>query len=248
MAKRKMNLGRIALAVGAVAVLGGGYLCYDAQLSANQPRTVHTNSKTAVSQLTVRMVKLIPGPGAQEVIAQQDKAQQAWANHLTSEDGLQALSDSLGQAFSFDYQMGEALTVPDECFVFERNQYDADKVQFWLLKGRNKADYLTLGLLPAYMYADNGDWVSGRARLGNPVAVMSSWRMGLRIDDGDPRLLKRWHTLVRHELGHTLGLHHNESRESLMFGGKSLEDLDAQSTQLTKADWQRLDEVCPVDW
>ena len=204
--------------------------------------------KIPADQLVVRVVPLIPGPAAQQAIALEEPRQQAWAKRLTSQQALAALADSLGQAFPFNYQIGAGLVIPDEYFVFERQQYDADKVQFWLLKERNHEDYLTLGLLPAYMFADNKPWLSGRARLGNPVAVMSSWRMGLRLPQGEPQLLQRWHTLVRHELGHALGLPHVDNRDSLMFGGKTLEDLDAQSTQLTKDDWQRLSEVCPVKW
>lgn len=248
MARRWISWGRVALVVGVTVLLAGGLLVYDAVSPAKSSRDMLRAAKTPVSQLTVKVIPLIPGSAAQEVIALADEKQQGWAKRLTSKEGLQALVDSLGQAFPFNYQLGETLVIPDECFVFKRKQYDADKVQFWLLKQRNKEDYLTLGMLPAYMFADSKPWLSGRARLGNPVAIMSSWRMGLRIPDGDPRLVSRWHTLVRHELGHTMGLHHVENRDSLMFGGQTLEDLDAQSTQLTKEDWQRLDEVCPVEW
>lgn len=248
MARRCISWGRVALVTGVVALLCGGFLAYDAVSPATNTQVMRTAAKTHASQLTVKVIPLIPGSAAQEVIALADEKQRGWAKRLTSKEGLQALVDSLGQAFPFNYQLGETLAIPDECFVFERKQYDADKVQFWLLKQRNKEDYLTLGMLPAYMFADSKPWLSGRARLGNPVAVVSSWRMGLRLPHGEPQLLNRWHTLVRHELGHTLGLPHVEDRESLMFGGKTLEDLDAQSTQLTKADWQRLDEICPVEW
>lgn len=248
MPKLRMNWGRIAVMAGAVVLLAAGLLAYDALSQNSRAQVVPLAPKTPAHELTVKVIPLLPGPGALEVIAKEGKAQRDWAKRLTSPEELQTLTVSLAEVFAFDYQFGEPLVVPDDCFIYGRKQYDADKVQFWLVGQRNRSDYLTLGMLPAYMYADNRDWLSGRARLGNPVAIMSSWRMGLRIPEGDPRLLSRWHTLVRHELGHTLGLHHVETRSSLMFGGKSLEDLDAQSTGLTKSDWQRLEEICPVEW
>ncbi len=236
------------------AMLLAGALAADWTLS--QPRTRPASAATPgmrASQVVVRLVPLTPGPQTQAAISAEAAPNRAWAARLLTAPELEALSGYLSGTFPCRYEMGAALTVPDECFVTARAQYDLDKVLVWLQgQPRDGADKV-LGLLPGYAYADCKPWLTGRARLGAPVAVISSWRVGLRLTEEDDgarwaHTQRRWHVVVCHELGHTFGLPHNPNRASLMFGGHTLEDLDAQSETLLKGDLAWLDAHSGVDW
>ena len=242
------------LACTAGAALLGGGIAADWALSRPvvQPTSSVVQLKPA-SATVVRLVPLIPGPQAQAAIDAEGAPNLEWARRLLDAPELTALSAYLAQTFPCCYEVGATLTVPDECFVPERGQYDLDSVLVWLQgQPREGADKL-LGLLPGYGYADTKPWLTGRARLGAPVAVISTWRIGLRLTETDSaarwaHIQRRWRVVVCHELGHTFGLPHNPSRASLMFGGKSMEDLDVQSEVLLKDDLAWLDAHSGVDW
>jgi predicted Zn-dependent protease len=245
---------RVLLACSVGALVLTGALMMDWRLSRSQPSACTAMPPPIPASATsVCLIPLDPGPQAQVAITATGAPNLAWAERLLSAPELTALSMYLARTFPCRYEVSEPLAVPDECFVFERGQYDLDKVLVWLQNEHRAGTGKVLGLLPGYAYADAKPWLTGRARLGAPVAVISTWRVGLRLTETDEsarwvHTQRRWQTVVCHELGHAFGLPHNPSRASLMFGGQSLEDLDAQSEVLLKDDLTWLDAHSGVDW
>ena len=104
------------------------------------------------------------------------------------------------------------------------------------------------GVLYNDVYDDKYNFLYGQARIAGPVCVASANRMGGKLKDAAKSPQQRWISIVRHELGHTLGLQHVDDRKSVMAFGATLSELDGQGDTLTKADWQRLDELHPIRW
>ena len=94
------------------------------------------------------------------------------------------------------------------------------------------------------------------SQIRNRVSVPAVALLGCRVPPIDDltehtaRLApaERWHLLVRHELGHSLGLQHTEEQDSVMHYSNSLRELDRSSPELTAGDWRTLRNVLPVQW
>jgi archaemetzincin len=86
------------------------------------------------------------------------------------------------------------------------------------------------------------DWrVAGLGTIGGPSCVVSAW-IFLRHSETTAVLFRRMANLVLHELGHTLGVGHCESRDCVMqeVRGKVLESADSSTGRFCKACHQKL--------
>ncbi|MCC7479804.1 matrixin family metalloprotease [bacterium] len=200
-------------------------------------------------QLVVTIQPLVPSAQVQALLPA-DSASLAAARELAaSPAGLQLLCDGLEELYPFSYRVAaESLRIPDSIFDFERQQYDTSELLDWLKTQTDPSSFRTAGVLYCDVYDEGYNFLFGQARIAGPVCVISSNRMGREDSGGRLSPFERWRNIVRHELGHTLGLQHVDDRDSVMAFGNSLAELDSQGAELTKSDWKRLEELHPIRW
>jgi predicted Zn-dependent protease len=199
-------------------------------------------------QLTVALVPLTPGPQALKVLRGRESAAVTTAAKLATGEGLDDLAANLGELYPLGYRVAEPLAIPDEFFSAERQQYRADKVLNWLAKTADRSTFRNVGVLSCDIYKPGYNYLFGLAKTGGNACIASSARMGMGMDTAQLTADQRLHSIVRHELGHTLGLLHNETEQSVMVYGNSLSELDQQSFTLTPAEWRKLEEIHPIIW
>lgn len=199
-------------------------------------------------QLTVAIVPLQPGPQTLQLLGERASGPAIAARQLVSETGLEDLAADLQVFLPLGCRIAEPLVIPDECFSTERRQYRADLVLNWLAKSADRSDFRTIGVLGTDIYKPDFNFLFGLAKTGGGACIASSARMGMSMDAARLSSSQRWHSIVRHELGHTLGLLHNESERSVMVYGNSLGELDQQPLELTAAEWRKLEEIHPIIW
>jgi len=199
-------------------------------------------------QLTAAIVPLIPGPLARKALGEADKPSSLTAEELLSDAGLAELVADLGELFPLGWRVADPLTVPDEFFIATRRQHRADQVLDWMVKQAAPSDFRSLGVLSCDIYIPGYNFLFGLAKTGGNACLASSSRMGGRLEGAQLSPVQRWHSIARHELGHSLGLAHNETQRSVMVYGNSLAELDGQATELTNSEWQRLEQIHPILW
>jgi len=198
--------------------------------------------------LTISLRPLEMGPGALSAYDQPETERERCANDLVTGPGAMRALKGLGEQYPVTFKIGEPLTIPDEFYSAERRQYNADKVLNWLCRQADARDFRTIGVLPVDIYKPGYNFLFGIAKIGGPACIASSARMGVHTDSATGESDIRWQSILRHELGHTLGLQHNDDWRSVMAYGDSLDQLDQQGLGLTDADWARLKELHPVEW
>ena len=199
-------------------------------------------------QLTVTFVPLRPSAKVEALITHAGSGTEATARGLVSEEGIVLLKSELRELYPFQYATGEALTIPDELFDFDRQQYKTSALLDWMYGELDPASFKSVGVLYADVFDDDYNFLFGQARLAGPLCVVSSARMGQQIENARQSASERWHSVCRHELGHTLGLRHVPDRSSVMAFGNSVSELDTQGNTLTKADWAELKRLHPIRW
>lgn len=199
-------------------------------------------------QLTVTIVPLVMGPGTRAAWHASGSEREELAAEQLTDSGLTRLTENLDAIYPFGYAIGESLEIPDEFFSSERQQYRADLVLDWLVDEVDPHSFRTAGLLEQDIYQPGFNFLFGLAKLGGQACIASVARMGTPLNGEAAPVDERWHSIVRHELGHTLGLQHNEDWNSVMAYGDSLGQLDQQGEQLTGGDWARLREIHPIKW
>lgn len=199
-------------------------------------------------QLTVAIVPLDPGPLARESLGESDSRTAASAGQLVNAACLVDLANNLAELYPLHYRVARSLTIPDEFFNPDRRQYRADQVLNWLVTQANPHDFRSVGVLSSDLYKPGYNFLFGVAKTGGSSCISSSARMGGGPERAQLSPEQRWHSIVRHELGHTLGLAHNETGRSVMVYGNSLAELDQQAVTLTSAEWRRLEQIHPIIW
>jgi archaemetzincin len=196
--------------------------------------------------LTVAIQPLVPREAANG--GQQSGAAAMTAQELMSAGELTALAVALEQLYPFNYTVLPPLVIPEGMFHADRQQYDAQKLLEWMIGESQPQYFRTAAVLSQDIYKPEMNFLFGLARIGGNCCVSSCARMGGEVDG--PRLTpeQRWASIVRHELGHTLGLQHVDDRKSVMAYGDSLEALDRQGDMLTTEDWQELRRLHPIRW
>jgi archaemetzincin len=225
------------------------------QLFAPTPRIVRTAAlkpdyylPVDSRSLTVAIQPLVPGPQAAAVLGRVNSGHAQAAAALVAPAGLEALADSLAALYPLSYEIVKPVELPDEFFDVERQQYDVDLALNWLVKQADPHYFRTLGVTSADIYKGEYNFLFGLAKLGGSSCISSCARTTGTTPGELLTPAKRWHSIVRHEMGHTLGLQHVEDQQSVMAYGNSLEELDQQGTELTKADWKLLKNLHPIRW
>lgn len=239
-----LMMGLPALAVA----LGFSYdLWREGLLTPAKPFELHESPlRVSCQQLTVALIPLEPGPVVAQAVLE-DTARSRLAAQLAGASGLEALAADLAQLFPFNYEVRPPLSIPDQYWDSTRRQYRIDLVLDWLVKQHSPRDFRSVGLLSQDVYAPEFNFLFGQAKIYGPSCVASSSRMGGKLALGLKSPEERWHAIVRHELGHTLGLQHTSER-SVMHYSDTLNGLDQEVTTLSAAEWQRLQALYPVDW
>jgi archaemetzincin len=197
--------------------------------------------------LTVTIQPLAPSERVLSLLPRESKAVST-ARQLAIGQPLVELGADLEQMLPFSYEVARPLEIPDEFFNEDRRQYNIDRVLTWMLRQRNPRSFKTIGVLSVDVYEPGYNFLFGLAKLGGPGCVASTARMGQSLDGARLSPARRWHLIVRHELGHTLGLSHTEEQESVMLYANSLAELDASSPEFTSGDWRTLRNILPVRW
>ncbi len=199
------------------------------------------------TQLTVAIVPLQPSAQVLAAIGAESTARAKTAQALLAQPRLEALCANLEELYPFSYEIAAPIELPDSYFDPVRQQYRLDLILGWLVKRCDQTRFRTIGVLAVDVYAPDYNFLFGQAKLFGPACVASTARMGGRVALGRQSPAERWHGLVRHEFGHALGLAHVAGR-SVMRYSDTLDGLDAESTSLTRADWDTLRALHPIKW
>jgi len=199
------------------------------------------------TMLTVQLVPLKMGPAAQAALLPPGQAACEQAAALIDATGLSEAARRVTELYGLDCETSAPLTIPDEFFDAGRQQYRVDQVLNWLIGECDPAAFRTVGVLNEDIYAPGFNFLFGQSTLGGNCCVASCARMVMNADSV-MQARERWHSIVTHELGHSLGLTHNEDWNSVMAFGNSLSELDQQGIGLLAADRQRLESVHPIRW
>jgi len=241
----------LACAVLLLASFLGGYLAGRQAILRHYATLVATHEyylPVDSRQLTVAIVPLALGPKANQALSARTSCATTAAAQLISADGLAGLTADLAELYPLGYRLAEPLTIPDDFFNAQRQQYRADQVLNWLVKTADRADFRSVGVLSSDIYIPDYNFLFGLARTGGNSCIVSSARLSVGADTAQLSPEQRWHSIVRHELGHTLGLQHNETEQSVMVYGDSLAALDQQALTLSAAEWHKLEQIHPVIW
>jgi len=123
--------------------------------------------------------------------------------------------------------LGEAIALPTKSYDRSRNQYRAEEL---LACVRERDGRRVLGVTARDVYAEGLDFVFGLSDSPGLAAVISFFRIRLRVDEATfrARALKE----AIHRLGHTFGLGHCGNRRCVMSAAMLPEDIDRKSNRL----------------
>jgi archaemetzincin len=198
-------------------------------------------------QLCVALVPLTPSPKVLATVSAESPQRYAAAQQMVNPTALTVLCTDLAGLYPLSYQVAPSVELPDSFFDFERKQYRIDQILNWLVTRHDPGNFREVGVLPVDVYAPGYNFLFGQAKICGPACVASTARMSQGIVFARRTPVQRWHAIVRHELGHALGLQHTSER-SVMHYSNTLNGLDAEVATLTRADWARLKQLHPVIW
>lgn len=146
---------------------------------------------------------------------------------------LETLRRAIHSVFRMPVKLDRHPDRPTHAFDARRGQHSSTQILKWLV-GRSPAGSRTLAVTDVDLFIPVLTFVYGEAQLGGDAAVVSTARLavGTGADpDGalfDSRVIKE----CVHELGHTFGLLHCDSRDCVMARSVNLIDVDAKPTTL----------------
>lgn len=148
-------------------------------------------------QLTMTIQPLRPSAKVLAALPQAESETRTIAQQLTGNDALDALAQDIAAFYRIPCEVADPLTIPDDCFSFEHQQYDTKLLLTWLAQQVDPASFRTAGVLDVDVYTEGYNFLFGQARLGGNVCVISTARMGMQLTIRKPE--DRWHAIVRHD-------------------------------------------------
>lgn len=146
---------------------------------------------------------------------------------------LDAAARAIKSVFRVSVRVDRRPERPTQAFDPKRGQHSSTQILKWLV-GRTSAGGRTLGVTDVDLFIPVLTFVYGEAQLGGTAAVVSTARLAVATGPDpdhalfDSRLVKE----CIHELGHTFGLIHCESRACVMARSVNLIEVDAKRIQL----------------
>jgi archaemetzincin len=143
---------------------------------------------------------------------------------------------TIEQLYAVQVEVLAPQDLPGTAYYPPRSRYRADRLLDGLAAECPERFAKIVGLSARDISTTKGrtqDWgIFGLADLGGRACVVSTWRLG-RGKVEESRFLERLHKVVRHEVGHTLGLDHCVARHCLMQdAGGAIETVDRQRNDL----------------
>ena len=122
---------------------------------------------------------------------------------------------------------------PTHAFDPRRGQHSSTQILRWLVE-RPHPGGRVVAITDVDLFIPVLTFVYGEAQLGGRSAVVSTARLGLGLEaQADPRLpADRTIKEVVHELGHTFGLVHCDTRACVMSRSVNLLDVDSKRAEL----------------
>jgi archaemetzincin len=151
---------------------------------------------------------------------------------------LQWLVKEMGDCLWTTVREMPPIPVPPSSYESRRNQYYSTKILKEMLEEVPEDAFKLLGVTDKDLCIPILTYVFGEAQLGGTAAVVSLARLrqehyGMAPDR--PLLLSRLRKECLHELGHTFGLIHCQSRECVMYLSNTVVDVDGKGRAFCRA-------------
>jgi len=146
---------------------------------------------------------------------------------------LDTVRRAIQSAFGVTVRVDRQPDRPAHAFDPRRGQHSSTEILKWLV-GRSRAGARTLAITDVDLFIPVLTFVYGEAQLGGAAAVVSTARLAIPTEpdpDGvlfDSRVIKE----SVHELGHSFGLIHCDSRACVMARSVNLIEVDAKHSSL----------------
>ncbi|HEX7900381.1 MAG TPA: archaemetzincin [Planctomycetota bacterium] len=151
---------------------------------------------------------------------------------------VERMKEYLEAFFGMPVVLLPPVPIPEEAFVEERDQYDADAVTDRLALKVPADAVAYVGLTTEDLFAPGLNYVFGVGSLGSRAGVYSM----RRLQTDDLRLfLERALKLVVHETGHIFSIHHCVTWRCVMQGANSASEQDQQPLRLCPVDLRKLE-------
>lgn len=157
-----------------------------------------------------------------------------WIGADAADDRLiETIRERTAAVFGIQARLYRHADRPHQAFDPRRGQHSSTAILTWLV-GRQLPDRRTLAITDADLFIPVLTFVYGEAQLGGRAAVVSTARLAVVPGDRhDPALMTD--RIVKecvHELGHTFGLLHCDTKECVMRRSVNLGEVDAKAMTL----------------
>lgn len=126
--------------------------------------------------------------------------------------------------FQREVRIAPELALPQDCYLADRGQYDADRLLTWLAPQRPPDALVYAAIADKDLMVTELNFVFGLGRLGQGFGIYSLVRF--QEDADDALYLRRAVGLLDHEIGHGFGFKHCPYYRCSMNGQNSLTELD----------------------
>lgn len=153
------------------------------------------------------------------------------------EDVLEKIRHTLHVTFHLDVQVLESREAPYFALSNYRHQFSAPAI---IRRVSGLVDHETAKLIavtPFDLFAPRTNFVFGEAQISGPAAVISLYRL---IDDDREKYLSRVGKEAVHEIGHTFGLDHCDSKKCVMQFSHNLTDADLKPETFCRRDREQI--------
>ena len=144
---------------------------------------------------------------------------------------LNDLKEEIGRAFLTKVEIEKALvSLPDNVYNKEKEQYDASKLVDYLSKYAEKiGGEKIVAVCNLDLYIEGMNFVFGVAQKGGGVCLISLYRLDQRFyakESNYGKLKERATKETIHELGHCFGLEHCKKEDCVMFFSNHILSVD----------------------